>query len=261
MKIGVCVGTRYNDMLKAKEFGYDYVESHCQEIAAMSDEELEKYRNCGIPIFAACCFIGLRVVGKEKNPQAINEYLERMFRKTHYLGIEYLVFGSSGARKMIPEDGLTVEETREQIAEFLKNDVVPYCEKYNMTVVIEPLRTEECNVISTVPQAIEIAKKVDSRYIRVLADVKHMVCENDPFDALEGYAEYLKHGHTSNPYPPAELGKKRIYPKENDGFNQDDFFLPMIKAGVEHISIEADLIDFDTDAPGAMKVLEKYKSM
>lgn len=261
MKIGVCVGTRYNDMLKAKEFGYDYVESHCQEIAALSDDELEKLKNCGIPILAACCFIGMRAVGKEKDEKAVKEYLERMFRKAHYLGIEYIVFGSSGARRMIPEDCLTKEETIEEITVFLKKDVVPLCEKYGITVVIEPLRKEECNVINTVSQAVEIAKKIGSRYIKALADVKHMVCENDPFDALENYAEYLEHGHTSNPFPPAELGKNRIFPKENDGFNQDDFFLPMIKAGVEHISIEADLIDFDTDASGAMKVLEKYRKM
>ena len=184
MKIGVCVGTRYDDMLKAKALGYDYVESHCQDIAKMSDEELEKYKNSGVKILAACCFIGMRVVGKEKDEKAIDAYLSEMFRKTHYLGLEYLVFGSGGARRMQPEDGLSVEETREQIADFLSRLVVPYCEKYNMTVVIEPLRKEECNVISTVPEAVAIAKKVGSEYIKVLADVKHMVSENDPLGEL-----------------------------------------------------------------------------
>ncbi len=261
MKTGVCVGTRYNDMLKAKELGYDYVESHCQEIAKADREELDKLKNCGIPILAACCFIGLRVVGKEKDEAAINQYLAEMFEKTHYLGIEYLVFGSSWARKMMPEDNLTADETREQIVTFLKESVVPFCEKYDMTVVIEPLRKEECNVINTVPQAIEIAKKVDSPYVRVLADVKHMVSENDPIENLENYGEYLRHGHTSNPFPPAETGKNRIYPKEGDGFNQDDFFIPMMKAGVEHISIEADVINFEEDAAQAIKVLKKYSGM
>ncbi len=248
-------------MIKARDYGYDYVESHCQNIASLSEEELIKLKNCGIPILAACCFIGMRIVGKEKNKKEIDAYLAEMFRKAHFLGIEYLVFGSSWARKAIPEDGLSVKETRNQIADFLRNDALPYCEKYNMTIVIEPLRKEECNVINTVSQAIDIAKKVDSRFVRVLADVKHMISENDPLDKLAEYGEYLKHGHTSNPFPPPETGKKRIFPKEGDEFNQDEFFLPMIKAGVEHISIEADLIDFDTDAPGAMRVLEKYKNM
>ncbi len=259
MRIGVCVGTRYDDMLKAKALGYDYVESHCQEIAAMSDEELEKYKNSGVKILAACCFIGLKVIGKGKDEKAIDAYLSEMFRKTHYLGLEYLVFGSGASRKMYPEDGLTVDEAREQIAQFLSKSVVPLCEKYNMTVVIEPLRKEECNVISTVPEAIEVAKKVDSEYIKVLADVRHMVAGNDPLEDLAKYGEYLRHGHTSNPYPPAETGKNRIFPKKGDGFNQDDFFLPMIAAGVEHISIEADLINFDDDAAGAIEVLKKYQ--
>ena len=259
MKIGVCVGSRYEDAVKAKGYGYDYIETNCRAVADMDNDTLDKFKNIGIPVFAGCVFIGLRVVGKEKNEAAINEYLSRLFYKADYLGMKYMVFGSSGARRMKPEDGISLEETRNQIADFLSNNVAPLCEKYGIRVVIEPLRPEECNVINTVPQAIEIAEKVGSKYIGVLADVKHMICSDDPLESLSGYGKYLWHGHTSNPFPDPSLDKKRIYPKPDDKFNQDDFFIPMMKAGVEHISIEADLIDFDTDAPEALKVLNKYR--
>lgn len=259
MKIGVCVSYRYDDAVKAKRYGYDYIETNCVAVADMDKETLDKFKNIGIPVFAGCVFIGQRIVGKEKDDAAIDEYLERLFSKADYLGMKYMVFGSSGARKMKPEDGLTLEETREQIADFLKNKVAPLCEKYDIRVVIEPLRPEECNVINTVPQAIEIAEKVGSDYIGVLADLKHMMCSDDPLEDLAGYGKYLWHGHTSNPFPDPSLDKKRIYPKNGDEFNQDDFFIPMMKAGVEHISIEADLIDFDTDAPEAWEVLKKYR--
>ena len=259
MKIGVCIGDRLNDAVKAKEFGYDYVETNCQAIAKMDNDTLDKFRNIGIPVYAGCVFIGHRVVGKEKDDSVIDEYLNRLFSKADFLGIKCMVFGSSGARRMKPEDGLTADETRAQIALFLKNKVAPLCEKFDIRVVIEPLRPEECNVINTVPQAIEIAETVGSDYIGVLADVKHMMCSDDPLADLAGYGKYLWHGHTSNPFPDPSLDKKRIYPKSGDEFNQDDFFIPMIKAGVEHISIEADLIDFDTDAREAIKVLNKYR--
>lgn len=258
MKIGVCVSDRINDAAKAKELGYDYVETNCLAVAKMDQETLDKFKNIGIPIFASCVFMGQRVVGKDRDDKGIDEYLARLFPKADYLGIKYIVFGSGGARKMIPEEGLTAEEVRDQIVEFLIK-VASYCEKYDIRIVIEPLKPGECNVINTVPQAIEIAEKVGSRYIGVLADVKHMVCADDPLPDLSGYGKYLWHGHTSNPFPDPSLGKNRVYPKAGDDFNQDEFFIPMIKAGVEHISIEADLIDFDTDASEAIKILDKYR--
>lgn len=259
MKIGVCISDRYEDAVKAAEFGYDYVESNCQAIAKMDKETLDKFKNLKIPVLASCVFIGMRIVGKDRNEEEIDEYLERMFHKVNYIGVKYLVFGSGGARKMIPEDGLSADETREQVIEFLSEKVVPYLEKYDMTLVIEPLRREECNIINTVSQAIDIADRIGNDHIKVLGDLKHMVCVNDPLDALAEYGKYLVHGHTSNPYPDPSLGKKRVYPKVGDAFDQDSFFIPMMKAGVEHISIEADLIDFDIDAPEALEALKKYR--
>ncbi len=257
MKIGVCVGTEIDRVKIALKYGYDYGESHCQNIAKMSFEELEAFKNAGLPILAANCFIGMRVVGAQRDIPAIKEYLETLFEKGTYLGIECFVFGSSGARN-IPEGG-SYEETFEQIAYFLKELVAPLAEKHKIRVAVEPLRKAESNIINTVPEALRLARAVDCPYIGVLGDVKHMCEENDPFDALPSYRGMLIHAHTSNPYPDPSLGKKRTYPKPGDSFNQDDFILPMIEAGVEMCSIEADVIDFDSDCAGSIKVLSKYR--
>lgn len=257
MKFGVCVGTDIEKMKLIKEIGYDYAEGHCQEIAKKDKEYLDAMKATGLPMVAANCFIGLRIVGEEKDEAAVKEYLERMFANAAYLGLKYLVFGSSGARR-IP-DGMTLEEGRAQIVDFLKNDVAPLAKKYNITVAIEPLRPEECNAINTVADGVEVAQAVNSPYVKVLADVAHMYVQNERMESLSKYKGWVVHAHTSNPAPEESLDCKRIYPTANDNFSQASFVEPLKAIGVEHCSIEANVIDFERDARNAYAVLKELR--
>lgn len=257
MKIGVCCGTNIEKIEYIKSLGFDYAESHCQEIVKADDEKIEALKATGMPILAANCFISLKVVGEEKDEAAIKEYLEKLFSKASRLGPEYLVFGSSAARR-IPE-GMSLEEGRAQIVDFLKNLVVPLAEKYNLPVAIEPLRPEECNAINTIDDGVEIAKKTESPYIKVLADVAHMFVQNEDMNKIKDYKGYIIHAHTSNPDPAPETGKKRIYPKAGDSFSQASFFEPLKEIGVETCSIEADVLDFEADAKDAYDLLKELR--
>lgn len=71
--------------------------------------------------------------------------------------------------------------------------------------------------------------------------------------------QWLVHAHTSNPAPDPALGKKRIYPTAADEFDQRSFIEPLKRAGVEQCSIEADVIDFKTDAKNAYEVLKELR--
>ena len=257
MKFGVCVGTNIEKMKYIKSLGYDYAEGHCQEIARKDKAYLDEMKATGLPMIAANCFIGMRVVGEEKNEAEIKEYLEKMFANAAYLGLKYLVFGSSGARR-IPE-GMSLAEGRAQIVDFLKNDVAPLAEKYNLTIAIEPLRPEECNAINTVADGVEIAKKVNSPYVKVLADVAHMYVQNESMESLLDYKGWVVNAHTSNPDPDPALDCKRIYPAAADEFKQASFVEPLKAIGVEHCSIEANVLDFPADAKNAYEVLKDLR--
>lgn len=257
MKFGVCVGTDIGKMKYIKSIGYDYVESHCQEIAKKDKDYLDEMKATGLPVVAANCFIGMKIVGKEKDEAKISEYLETLFEKASYLGLKYLVFGSGGARR-IP-DGMSLEDGRSEIVDFLKKLVVPLAEKYNLPVAIEPLRPEECNAINTVADGVEIAKKVDSPYVKVLADVAHMFVQNESMESLLDYKGRVIHAHTSNPDPAPGTDKKRIYPRKDDKFSQASFVNALKEIGVEHCSIEADVIDFESDAKNAYEVLKELR--
>lgn len=154
---------------------------------------------------------------------------------------------------------MSLEQGRAEIVDFLKNLVVPVAEKYDIPVAIEPLRPEECNAINTVADGVEIAEKVGSPYIRVLADVAHMYVQNEPMESLLDYKGWLIHAHTSNPAPAAEMGRKRIYPASDDAFSQKSFFEPLKAVGVETCSIEAEAIDFEQDAKNAYDVLKDLR--
>ncbi len=257
MKFGVCIGTDIEKMKYVKSLGYDYAESHCQQIASKTQEYLDEMKATGLPVVAANCFIGMRVVGEERDEEKIREYLETLFENASYLGLKYLVFGSSGARR-IPE-GMSLEEGRAQIIDFLKNLVAPVAERYNISVAIEPLRPQECNAINTIDDGVEIAKKVDSPYVKVLADVAHMFCQNEKMEKLLEYKGWIVHAHTSNPDPDPDFDCKRIYPKNGDKFSQASFVNALKAIGVEHCSIEANVLDFESDARDAYDVLKGLK--
>lgn len=255
MKIGVCVGTDMEKIRIAKEIGYDYVESNCGDLVKASDEKIEEMKNAGIPVLTANCFIGLRIVGPERDDEKISEYLAKLFERASYLGLEYLVFGSSGARKK-PDD-MSLEEVKAQTVDFLKKHVVPNCEKYNIKIAIEPLRKQECNWLNTIENGVEIAEMTGSPYINVLCDVKHMYEGNDSFENITRFADKLIHAHTSNPIGNEE--HNRTYPASGDEFNQDDFVIPVKEAGIASCSIEAGVTDFEADAGKAYEVLKKYR--
>lgn len=257
MKFGVCVGTDIEKIKYIKSLGYDYAESHCQEIAKKDKEYLDEMKAAGLPVVAANCFIGMKIVGEEKDEVQIKEYLETLFEKASYLGLEYLVFGSGGARR-IP-DGMSLEEGRAEIVSFLKKLVAPLAEKYGIPVAIEPLRPEECNAVNTIADGVEIAKKVNSPYVKVLADVAHMFVQNESVEILSDYDGWIIHAHTSNPDPAPDLGKKRVYPKKDDKFSQASFVDALAKVGVKYCSIEADVIDFESDARDAYEVLKELR--
>ena len=48
MKFGVCVGTSVEKMKYIKEIGFDYAESHCQDIVRATPETLEEIKATGL---------------------------------------------------------------------------------------------------------------------------------------------------------------------------------------------------------------------
>ena len=85
----------------------------------------------------------------------------------------------------------------------------PIAKKYNITVTVEPLNTLECNLINSLAQGAEIVRLTDHPNIQLLADIYHMLKENEPPQEILKVAPLLKHCHIAEKTDRYFPGKNR----------------------------------------------------
>ena len=197
-----------------KEAGFDFVEMRAMLVESLSDEEFEKLANLleelqlGCEVSCALFPRTLRVTGKEVDEKAIEAYLEKTFARLKRLGAKKVVFGSAPARAL--DEETTQDMGYEQIAKICKEIIVPACEKYDITVVMEPLRAAACNFINTLADGMRVVNAVNHPRIQLLGDTIHMMSNNDNPEDVVNFKDSLKHVHI------AEL--ERMLPE--DGYSE-----------------------------------------
>lgn len=253
MKIGVCTGIENSELLQKK--GYDYIEMSLSKIASMSEDEFMDLKiKVNIselkPYAFNVLFPGdIKLTGFNVDKQAINDYLVRAFDRAKDLRGKIVVFGSGGVRRY-PEN-FSYEEAFEQLVKFLEA-AGPLAKERGITIVIEPLRKAETNIINNVAEGLKLAKAVNHPNVRLLVDFYHMSCENEsPQIILEAGIEYIKHLHIANP-------EERVWPINPGEAAYAEFFscLKEIKYDAG-ISIEGRTEDMLKDAPLSIKCLRK----
>ncbi len=202
------------DLIRAiKEAGFDFVEMRAMLVASLTDEEFEKLASLLEELELGCdCSCALfprtiRVTGSEVSEDEVAAYLEKTFSRLARLGAKKVVFGSAPARAL--DESTTEEMGYAQMAALCRKVIVPACEKYDITVVIEPLRATACNFIHTLAEGMRVVKAVNHPRIQLLGDTIHMMSNEDNVEDIKTYAASLKHFHI------AEL--ERILPE--DGYS------------------------------------------
>ena len=197
-----------------KEAGFDFVEMRAMLVESLSDEEFEKLANLleelqlGCEVSCALFPRTLRVTGKDVDEKAIEAYLEKTFARLKRLGAKKVVFGSAPARAL--DEETTQDMGYEQISKICKEIIVPACEKYDITVVMEPLRAAACNFINTLADGMRVVNAVNHPRIQLLGDTIHMMSNNDNPEDVINFKDSLKHVHI------AEL--ERMLPE--DGYSE-----------------------------------------
>ena len=156
MKIGVCTGLK--NISAAAEAGFDYIEPSLTSLEKMTDAEFAYAASLPrpIPVLRANGLLPgeLKVTGPSVDFGAIRAYLDLAFARASKLGIGIAVFGSGKARA-VPED-FPFSEAWLQLSSFL-SVAAEYGEKYSVSVAIEPLRRQECNILNLVSEAVALA--------------------------------------------------------------------------------------------------------
>ncbi len=252
IQIGIC--TNFSNGEKMQPYGYTYVEEGVSGFLMPTKSEevfnelLEKAANSPLPVKACNSFIpgNLKSVGPDAVHEEILKFAETAFRRAQRAGVEIIVFGSGGSRS-IP-DGFSREKARTQFIE-LGQKMAPIAQTYNVTIVLEPLNTTECNFINSVVEGGEIVKEINHPNFQLLADLYHMKMENEGAESIIKYGKLIKHIHIAEKQERAVPGT----------FNEDfrPYFNALKKIRYKgKISIEARWKDFDSQMPAAIKAMK-----
>lgn len=235
--------------------GYDYVELPLAEMTELSESTfqtliVEKLTQCQIRCEVCNNFFPgtIRLTGRDINTEYIMNYVNRALDRAQSLGVEYVVFGS-GKAKNVP-NGFPIEQGYRQVVDLLKK-VGPAAQSRGITIVIEPLRKAECNLINTFEEGCRLASDVSHDAVKVLVDFYHLTEEREPVEHLVTMGrEYLRHVHFANPCG-------RVYPQQLEEANYISFFEALRTIGYhQRISCEAYTNNYNSDAAKALKILK-----
>jgi len=250
-KLGISTSITNNGILALA--GYSFVEENVRgflvpsEPDSVFEEKLALLKASKLPVEACNSFLpgNLKCVGPAPAHEEILKYAEIAFRRAQMAGVKTIVFGSGGARR-VPEN-FSREEAKNQFISLCKQ-LAPYAKKYDVVISLEPLNTRECNLINSVAEGGEIVEAVNHKSIRLLADVYHMLMENESPSNITKYGHLLYHTHIAE-----KTGRT------SPGVNNDDF-RPYFKALKDvkydgRMAIECSWKNMEVQASDAIKVM------
>jgi sugar phosphate isomerase/epimerase len=251
--LGVCTSIENHSKLRAE--GYAYVEESVGRFLVPKESEEEfaekfaRFKEADFPIYACNSFLpsSLKSVGPDPRHDEILTYAETAFDRASRVGIEIIVFGSSGSRG-IP-DGFEREKAKEQFVQLLKR-MGPVAQRFDVFVCVEPLNRGECNFINSLSEGAEIVGLVDHPNIGLVADFYHMAREGEGAEEVIKAGKYLRHCHIAEKKGRTPPGKAK-----------DDFagYLQALKRinYKGRISIECRWEDFTEELPMAIAYMKE----
>jgi len=253
--LGVCQKADNSQLVRT--MGFDYIECGVESFLAPAKPEeifqknLELIHKSGIALYACNGFIPgtMKTTGPEFDQDKVLEYARIALQRAKIAGIKIIVFGS-GTSRNIPE-GFDKQKARDQFIELLRQ-IGPIAKENNVTIAIEPLRSQECNFINTVKEACEISRVVNHRNIRVLADFFHMNCEGETPESIVQAGKLLVHCHI------AEKEKRAAPGVSKEDFTQ--FYKALHQINYKgKVSIECSWVNFEKEAPEAIRILKSQQ--
>ncbi len=119
-------------------------------------------------------------------------YLDELVDFCADLGGPYMIFGSPKQRNTV---GISIEEAREFFADGLVA-VADHAQRRGVKILIEALGKKTTDVVNTLAEASELAKRVNHPAVQIMFDFNNTSDETEPFDVLlRKYHEHIHHVH------------------------------------------------------------------
>jgi sugar phosphate isomerase/epimerase len=252
-------GIGFEYVERVKRLGFDYVELPLAEMSVLSNADFFKIKSLLNALELPCETCNnffpktMRLTGDSIDEDAITDYMERMLSRAGELGAEIVVFGS-GAAKRVP-NGFPKSLAFTQLKALLdKMSVIAL--KTGITIVIEPSNRDDCNIINTFSEGVDLVSLAGRENIKVLIDYFHATLENDDVAIINQHKGYLQHIHFSCPRDDAR--GIRVPPSLNDGWDYSVFVSVIKESGYEkRITLEAYMTDFIRESNDALHFMKE----
>jgi len=252
VQVGYCTSLKNAEAAKAA--GFDYVEVSATEVAALSDADFEaaaaRLKQEGIATPSANLFLPqtIKVVGPDVDVAQQTAHVKKVMTRLSKLGVEILVFGSGGARR-VPE-GFSRDEAWTQLVDFSRR-AADEARRHGITITIEPLRRQETNIVNTAAEGLQLVEAVNHPNFQLMIDFYHLASEHeDPAIVLKA-KDHLRHLHFANP-------QGRVFPQKWDEYDYAPFFANLKAIGYDkRISMEGSTTDLAAQGPVTVALLRK----
>lgn len=119
------------------------------------------------------------------------DYMHSLIDFCGDLGGPYMIFGSPSQRSTV--DGQTLAEAKENFAEGLAQ-VGDHARDRDVMILVEPLTSNQTDVVNTLSEAMEVVKMADHSAISTMFDFHNTADETTPLDALiEKHIDHIHH--------------------------------------------------------------------
>ena len=210
---------------------------------------LEEVRAAKLPYPVLNCFVpgDLKITGPHVNDSELRKYVTTAFERAELARVEVIVFGSGGARR-IPE-GFDPKDAHDQLVRFCSM-LAPIAWRHGVTVVVEPLNRQECNVLTTVKECAALVREVAQPGLRLLVDAYHLLRDNDSHEDIVAHGDLLAHVHIATV-------PNRLAPGA-EPCDFAPFFAALAKAGYNgRVSIEGTIPDAEKDLTTALSLMSR----
>jgi len=253
---GVCGSI--SDYSFIRDAGYEYVEENAMQFLVPDRDEsvflqnLEKQKQAGARIVSYIAFLPseFHAVGNDTKHEKILTRADITFRRAQMTGAKYIVWNMSGGACRPPKD-FSYDKAYAQLTEICER-LGDVAEKYEITLLIEPINSAEAGnkFINTLAKGARLVEEVNHPHIRLLCDIYHMMCENEPAEDIIKYGKYIPHCH---------IAERDV--RSAPGVRKDDF-VPYLKAlkqagykGI--ISVECKWQNYEKELPFAVTYLKR----
>jgi len=240
--------------------GFRYVEITAVACAGICEDDVSAIKNglqkSELTAKRACILFpgDLKVVGPDRNETAIRDYLTGLMPMLYSFGVEVIVFGSGGARRV--PDGFDYEIAFDQFCE-TAGIVADIAGEYGIKIALEHLNPKECNLLTTVEETVKAVRRVDRLNCGLLFDIYHVDTSTDDIYNVIKAKDVLFHSHTATP-------GSRLYPAPGDEESLRLYFSVLRDAVYDGtVSIEATLRDgktFEDNLKDAYEVLKIFRT-